>query len=494
MNLWPFQQKIINDVRDAYNKKYMAPLVVSPTGSGKTVIFATTAKGAMSKGNRVLILVHRKEILEQTLEKLFHLGVQAGQIASGKPMTRDLIQVAMVNTIARRLNKVKKPDMIIADEAHHFLKTNIFGKAINYFNDVPLLGVTATPERLSGEGLGIDNQGFFDVLIEGPQIGELVKDGYLSYPVIYRPPEETTTKYHIKRGDFDKDEQVQQMTKKSIVGDVIEHYRKYLDRLPVVCFCVSLKHCQQMTDSFNQAGYRSAMVYGNMPRSERERALKGLADGSIHIATSCDVISEGVDVPVMAGCILLRRTLSLGLYLQQVGRPLRRYPGKTHATILDHCGNYYLHGHVLTERNWSLDAKSRKERKEKPPTTTSCPKCYGVWPGEPRICPGLLPSGEECRFEFSKNENIAGQQRKTPEVIAGELIEALPDGTPQALIDELKRDAVKIQAMPPKVRQKYMLRRAYELQSRNEIAALAKVIGYKQGYSDFVWRSILGNR
>jgi superfamily II DNA or RNA helicase len=235
------------------------------------------------------------------------------------------------------------------------------------------------------------------------------------------------------------------------------------------------------------------MVYGGMPRKERESALKGLADGSIHIVTSCDVISEGVDVPVMAGCILLRRTLSLGLYLQQVGRALRKYHGKTHATILDHCGNYYLHGHVLADRQWSLNAEKR-DRKHKPPTTTSCPKCFGVWPGEPRTCPGLLSNGQPCGFIFSRNDNIADQQRKLPEVIAGELVDALPPDTDPGIIEQLQKDAIKMQNMPGKTRQKYMIRQAYALQDREKIAALAKVIGYQKGYTDFVWRKILGNR
>jgi superfamily II DNA or RNA helicase len=488
MQLYPYQKKIDTDTRNAIRQGYKAPLVVAPTGSGKTIIFAHIAKGAMSKGSRVLILVHRKEILEQTLEKLFFLGVQAGQIISGKSMTRDSIQVGMVGTVVRRLKLIKKPDLIIIDEAHHSI-ANQWKTILDYFGDVLRIGFSATPERLDGRGL-IE---IFDNMIMGPSTAELVKDGYLSYPALYRPPREVTKNYHVKRGDFDKNEKVEYMTKKHIIGDVIDHYRKYMDGLPAVCFCVSIKHCQQMEQSFNSAGYKSVTVYGGMPRQEREAALKGLADGSIHIVNSCDVISEGVDVPVMAGCILLRRTLSLQLYLQQVGRPLRKYPGKSHAIILDHCGNYYLHGHPLAERDWSLNHEKRNV-KEKPPTTTSCPKCFGVWPGEPRICPGLLPNGTPCEFRFSDNNQIAGQQRKLPETIAGELIAALPEGTDQDLINMLKNDAIKIQKMDPKTRQKYMIRKAYELQSKKEIAALAKVIGYKNNWTDFVWRKILGNR
>jgi DNA repair protein RadD len=481
LTLYPFQNKLLNDARGALAEGCNAPLVVSPTGSGKTVIFATIANGAMAKNNRVLILVHRKEILEQTLQKLYLLGVQAGQIAAGKPNTRDMIQVAMVGTLARRLKVIRKPDLIIIDEAHHSVAGQ-WHSILDYFPGVPRLGFTATPERLDGAGL----RELYDTMILGPSINELVNQGYLSYPAMYRPPDEIANNYHVKRGDFDAKEQEQTMTRKSIVGDVIAHYRKYMDRLPAVCFCVSLEHCRQMEAAFNAAGYRAKMVYGNMPSAERERAVKGLADGSLHILTSCDVISEGVDVPVMAGAILLRRTLSLGLYLQQVGRALRKYPGKEHAVILDHCGNYHLHGHPLADREWSLDAGKRNNRKIKPPTTTSCPKCFAVWPGTPRTCP-------ECGFSFADNESVAAQQRKTPEQIAGELVAALPEGADPAKVKSLAGFVQRLQTFDARTRQRAMIAKAAELQ-RGEIDALAKAVGYKPGWTHFVWTKVLKNR
>lgn len=484
MKPYPFQTKIIEEVRQALRAGYKSPIVVSPTGSGKTIVFAIIAQGAMKKDKRVLILVHRKEILEQTLKKLYLLGVQAGQIAAGKPMTKDQIQVAMVGTLVRRLDLIKKPDLIIFDEGHHFLPDNSWGKIGKHFSDTPHIGFTATPSRADGRGLCET----YDAMIEGPSISMLVKEDYLSYPVMYRPPEEITEKFHIKRGDFDTVEQEDlYYKKKHIVGDVIRHYRKYLNYLPTVCFCVSVKHTHFMADAFRNAGYVAVAVYGGMKKTDREIAINGLANGSIHVVCSCDLISEGVDVPVMAGAILLRKTLSLGLYLQQVGRALRKFPGKEKAVILDHAGNYYLHGHVLADRKWSLDAGKRNHRKEKPPTTTSCPKCYGVWPGEPRTCP-------ECGFNFSDNENIAGQQRKTPEVIEGELITALPDGVETGQIKNMAAFLARIQSFDPKQRQRAMIAKAHELQDRQKIDALGRAVGYKPGWTHFVWTKILKNR
>ena len=495
ISLRQYQQQITDRIRMALRQGFKAPLVVSPTGSGKTVIFANIAQRAIQRNNRILILTHRKEILEQTLSKLFSFGVQSGQIASGKPITNDLAQVAMVNTISRILHKIKKPTFIIADEAHHFLKSNIFGKTINYFKDVPLIGFTATPERLSGEGLGVNSDGFFDCLIKGPTINDLVKAGYLSYPIIYRPPQEIINQFHLKRGDYDKDEMEYAYTRKAIIGDVISHYRQHLNYKPTVCFCVSIKHCEIMADEFINAGYVAVALSGKMKKSDREAAIAGLANGSIHVLMSCDLISEGLDIPVMAGAILLRKTLSLTLFMQQVGRPLRKYPGKENAIILDHAGNYYLHGHILAEREWSLDRGKRNHKKEKPPAITSCPKCFGVWPGELRICPGQLPDGTLCRFNFSDIENILKKkQRKNPKTIEGELIEAMPEGTNEEKIKDLSKFLAKIQSYSPKMRQKALIAKSFELQNKKEISVLAKAIGYKQNWSSWVWKNILKNR
>lgn len=485
LELHQFQKQIIYDTKKTMSEGATAPLIVSPTGSGKTIIFSHIAQGAMKKDKRVLILTHRKEILRQTLSKLFGFGVQSGQIVSGMPMTRDKCQVAMIGTLVNRVDKIKRPDLIIIDECHHAV-ANQWKKVINFFSDVPRLGFTATPERADGTGL-ID---VFDTMIKGPSLAQLVADGFLSYPVMYKPPHEITQKFHIKRGDFDKDEQQQAMTKKTIIGDVLEHYRRYLDHQPVVCYCVSLEHCRIMTQVFKDAGYRAEMVWGNMNEKDRDRAIYGLADGSIEIVTSCDVISEGVDIPVMAGCIMLRRTTSLSLYLQQAGRALRIYPGKDRAVILDHSGNYYIHGHILADRDWSLDHGKRNHKKDKPPTTTGCPKCSGVWPGTPRICPGILPSGERCGFQFSTNPNIAGQQRKTPHQIAGELVAALPGDVSDLKVNDLAKFVNQMQSVDPKLRQKAMISKAFQLSNKGEIQALSQAVGYKPGWTDWFWKNM----
>lgn len=484
MILRPYQEELLEKTRELLRRGKKSILTVSPTGSGKTVMFATIARGAATRNSRVLILVHRREILEQTLKSLYELGITSGQIASGRPQTTDLVQTAMVMSLTRRLQYVKRPDLIIVDECHHCLGENSWGRVLQYWRDVPRLGYSATPERLDGRGLGET----FDELILGPTVQELVDDGWLSYPVVYRPPEEVLQNYHVKRGDFDTKEQQQTMTRRKIVGDVIEHYRQHLDGLPVVCFCVSVDHSHIMAEQFKAAGYRAKAVWGNMPRLDRDRAIYGLADGSVQVVTSCDVISEGIDVPTMAGAILLRRTMSLAVYLQQAGRALRPAPGKNRAVILDHVGNYHLHGHVLDERQWSLDSARRDPRKEKPPTTTTCPRCYGVWPGTPRTCP-------DCGFVFSDVQ----REFKPLKQVAGELVEAIPGLAPQQA-DSMAAFLARTQRMEKGARVKALWGKAAEMagdgapEPRRRLDALRKALGYKAGFTRYVWKEILKRR
>lgn len=476
LQLRPYQTQIVDEIRDALRRGINSPLVVSPTGSGKTAIFSHIAAGARNKKNRVLVLVHRQEILNQTLKSMYQAGVTAGQIVSGKPMTSDLIQVASVQTLVRRLSLAKRPDLIIVDEAHHAVEGNSWGKIVGYWKTVPRIGFSATPERLDGQGL----RGIFEEMIVGPSTRELVENGYLSFPVLYRPPEQITTQYHIKRGDFDTNEQAQVMSQKKIVGDVIAHYRKHLDGLPVIVSCVSVNHAHLMAEQFSNEGYRARAVWGDMAQKDREDAIQGLGDGSVQVVTFDSLIGEGVDIPVVAGVIMLRRTLSLSLYLQIVGRALRTYPGKDKAIILDHAGNYQLHGHVLTDRDWSLDSKKRKLKEDQIPVTTTCPKCYGIWPGKPRICPacGQAIQGEDIK-----------RPAKDIAIIEGELIEAG--------VDEIEAGGVagfvaRAMEADPKLRQKMLLGKAFELavkgdKGRLELEALAGFVGYKSGWTHWAW-------
>jgi superfamily II DNA or RNA helicase len=266
------------------------------------------------------------------------------------------------------------------------------------------------------------------------------------------------------------------MSARSIVGDVISHYRRHFNGLPAICFCVNVEHSKLMARQFSDAGYLALPVYGDMPDADRKAALDGLKAGRVQVVTSCDLISEGFDTPAVAGVILLRRTMSLGLFLQQTGRGLRPFPGKTRCIILDHAGNYALHGHPLADRQWSLNSSKRDPRKEKVPETTSCSACYGVFPGHPQKCPA-------CGFEFKQAPERKGKDFKT---IEGELVEALPDLPPEDAAS-MAAFLTRMQGVDAATRNRAMLGKAFELapggeEGRRRLALLAQAVGRKPGW------------
>jgi DNA repair protein RadD len=395
IQLRDYQTGIITDTREAYRSGRKSPLIVSPTGSGKTVMFAFIAHGTSIKGKSVLILVHRAELVTQTCRTLNGFGVGHGVIQAGR--TPDLthhVQVASVQTLARRLG-IFKPDLIIIDEAHHGTAGS-WRKVIDANPQARILGVTATPERLDGRGLSET----FDALIRGPEVRDLVNEGFLSRPRYYAPPMVASfDNVHKRGGDFAQNEIAAAMDKPAIIGDAVEHYARICAGQPAVAFCASIAHAEHVAAQFAAAGFRSGTIDGNMDPEARRDVVAALGDGRIHVLTSCDIISEGFDLPVVAAAILLRPTLSLGLHLQQIGRVLRPvYAGgkqpdtvearlaaiaagpKPRAIILDHVGNLARHQYAETVRAWSLEGRPKKTGKRKPEEDAldvrQCPECF----------------------------------------------------------------------------------------------------------------------
>jgi len=400
-SLRPYQVAAVESVKDALRSGKKAPLLVAPTGAGKTVMFAHITQSAQKKGKRVLILTHRQELLDQTCRKLSEFSVPHGIVLAGRSEDPHVtVQVAGVQTLVRRLNRTLPPDLIVVDEAHH-AAAGSWKQILTRFPNAKVLGVTATPERLDGKGLG----DMFDVIVRGPEVADLIAAGYLSKPRYFAPPGASMEGVRTVAGDYNKKDAESAVNQSTITGSAVEHYRKLCDRQPAVAFCVSLKHAEQVTADFNAAGYRWAMIDGTMTAEDRRSAVRGLATGRLHGLSSCDIISEGFDVPVVSAAILLRPTQSMGLYLQQVGRVLRPAEGKQFATILDHVGNVLRHGFAEDQREWSLEGAPKKSSKQKAAITNrQCPKCYGISAPVP-VCPQC---GHSFEVKGRKVEEVDG--------------------------------------------------------------------------------------
>lgn len=428
MQLRDYQQDAVNAVRAAFAAGKKAPLLVLPTGGGKTIIFCYIAAQAAARNNKVIILVHREELLRQTVEKLHSQGLTPGVIhPQFTPNIMAKVQVASVQTLIKRMHKFPfDPSLIIIDEAHH-ATAGSWRKISEYYANARKLGVTATPCRTDGAGLGIEAGGMFDELILGPDVQTLIDAGHLVQPVMYAPPRNIDLSgIRTVMGDYDKKEVVNRIDKPKITGHAVEHYTKLCPGDPAIVFCASVDHAKHVAEEFRRAGYSAFSVDGAMDSDERKRILSGLGNGQVQVVTSCDLVSEGTDIPAVACAILLRPTQSMGLYLQQVGRALRPVPGKTKAIILDHVGNSggmkdgrWVPNHGLPEqpREWSLagTVKRGKRKQENNPAirVAFCKECLTTFKeGDP--CP-------DC----GKYPAVAPQQ--APKVVAGELEQVTPE-------------------------------------------------------------------
>ena len=423
MILRDYQQRSVEAVRASFRQGKNAPLLVLPTGGGKTIIFCHIAMEAAKRGNKVIILVHRVELLRQTSEKLTMAGVHHGLIHPDyTPNIMANVQVASVQTLIKRMHKFPfDPALIIIDEAHH-ATAGSWKKIGDYYSSARKLGVTATPCRSDGAGLGM----IFDELVVGPSVQELIDLNFLVRPVVYAPPRGIDLSgIRTVMGDYDKKEIANRIDKPKITGDAVKHYTQLCPGGPAVVFCVNIDHAKHVAAEFRDAGYSSFAVDGTMDDGERKRILGGLADGSVQVVTSCDLISEGTDIPAIACIIMLRPTKSLGLYLQQAGRGLRPSEGKDHVVILDHVGNSggmkdgrWVPNHGLPEqpREWSLEGIVKRKGKQANNAKIRvdfCKQCLATFAPQPK-CP-------EC------GAIIERAAEEAPKVVEGSLQQVSPE-------------------------------------------------------------------
>ena len=459
VSLRPYQLTGVTEIRAGFMAGLRRVLYVLSTGGGKTYTFVYIAEQAAIRGNRVCILVHRQELVDQTSRSLHAIGCNHGIIANG--YRQDLsqgVQVASVQTLARRLHTLPADffQLLIVDEAHHAV-AGTWAKVLAAMPRAHILGVTATPERLDGRGLGDQ----FDILIEGPDAAWLTQEGFLVPARIFCPPGIDLSgirRFDTKRGKQEASERVRQS-----MGDPITHYRRTIaDNYngTAIAFCISVADADAVAEAFRSQGIAAAMLDGTMDRGERRRLIADLGAGVLKVLTSCDIISEGTDIPSVAGGISLRPTDSTGLHLQQMGRILRPCPGKEFAVWNDHVGNVgdaqgnVKHGTPTDPREWSLEGKQKRKRavSDAQPVKV-CPQCFATLPSAEPTCP-------ICRFIF-------------PAAARREL--AVVEGTLQELT---ARDIA---------RQRRQI--VGKARTREELEAIRLERGYSRGWTDHMLRA-----
>lgn len=417
LTLRPYQQQAVHDLRLAIRAGARAPLLVLPTGGGKTVIMADILRSIASRGRTAMVLVHRRELIAQTSAKLTLADVPHGIIAAGTRSADAAIQVASVQTLARRLHHVAaQPDLIVVDEAHHAI-AGTWRRTLSHWPDALRLGVTATPVRREGRGL----REVFDQLVLGPSTAQLIASGFLCPARMYAPPAVADlSRLRRRAGDFAADQAADAMDRPTVTGDAIAHYRRLASGQRAIAFCCNVNHAEHVCTAFNQAAIPAATLLGSTDPVRRDAAVARFASGELQVLVTVDVVSEGFDIPAAGCAILLRPTQSLGLYLQQVGRVLRPAPGKTAAIVLDHVGNVHRHGFPDDPRDWSLDDRLRRTGSAGPaaPTVRTCEQCFAAFAPAP-ACPvcgtacNVTPARQlrQVDGELRELQRAAAQQR-----------------------------------------------------------------------------------
>lgn len=407
-NLRNYQERGINDLRREF-LSHSAVLFVLPTGAGKTFCFTYMAGSAYQKGRRVLVLAHRRELIFQASETFSQFGIPHGLIMAGMDMDRRPVQIGMVQTVVKRLDKIEPPDFVIVDEAHH-ATASLYTKILESFPGAKILGVTATPQRTDGRGLGE----IFTSIVIGPRSSGLMELGFLSKYRLFCPPQHFSLNgVKTVAGDYNKAQLARELDRSVVTGDAVDHYTKHGLGLSVA-FCVSVEHAQNVAAQFNASGIPAASLDGSMSNDARSGILKRFEAGDIRVLSSCSLIEEGFDLPKVEGAILLRPTQSLIVFLQQVGRALRPAPGKSHAIILDHAGNSLRHGLPDDDRSWSLEGRKKgsKKRELDQISVRRCAECFNVYRSSEPKCPQCGSDSKNARHIETRN---------------GELVEVTPE-------------------------------------------------------------------
>jgi superfamily II DNA or RNA helicase len=405
------------DARQQINRLLNAgrnPVYCAPTGTGKTKTAVAITSDRINIGQRIFVLTPQEEIHAQWRTAFAENNIDAGYINSdgvqGRNKKAYVCMPMSLNNILSLLPEKFKPDVIITDECHHSL-ANTWLNIYDYYKDAQRLGLTATPQRLDGKGL--DN--VYTDIVQTIDMQQAINAGYLAQPLVI-VPEQYKMKIRINNGDYDVSEQAELLGKVRIIGDVIQQYSNIFSGLPVMVACSTSEHANIMTKAFRDAGWKFEHIHSGLNYHERKQMIREIRTRKLNGLCSIGIGVEGLDLPGLYGLFWLRRTLSVTIYLQFIGRVLRPFPGKKYGIIIDPVGNTFIHGRPEMHREWKLTG-----RDEEPNTESSAPKM--------KICPICSVMNAEtnitchiCGYDFTSGIIPEGKKRKLPVMVDGRLV------------------------------------------------------------------------
>ncbi len=388
LKLRKYQSKVTRQIVAQWKAGHRSVLLVMPPNAGKTVVYEHIVVAALKRGERVCVVAPNIVLVQQTIDKMAHLN--PGVIWAGRPANLDArLQVASAMTLANR-EGLYQFDLIIIDEAHH-AAADTWMKILGQHPEAKVLGVTATAKRLDGKGL--DTCGF-TAIVHGPWIDLLTPEFMAPYrlwapnvPALLDAPEgrdykpKDLEKHGIKMG--------------VLIGDAVKHYKTHCSGKRALAFCMSIKDSIDTVKKFKRAGFKAAHMDGDTPNDERAAMLADLNAHRLDVISSCNVLSEGLDIPGVDVVIQLRSTRSYQVYIQQIGRGLRQdfdNPDKM-LEVIDCAGNYFRLWNPSLDRKYGLDGKSlvTPEQEAREASRVRCDKCSLVYYADGKgYCPGCF--------------------------------------------------------------------------------------------------------
>lgn len=412
---------------------------------------AEIARRTTKNNNRVMFLIHRKEVLQQAVKTF-----------NNQDVNPDLLTAGMVQTLTRRVDKLPIPDVILVDEAHHALAKS-YQRILNKFPQAIVLLFTATPHRTGRVQL----DQIADDIIVGQSIHELTDKGFLAPFRYFQPPGDFDSKL-LKRGstgDFTNDSMQQAMNTK-IFGHIVKQYKRIAPGMQAVVYTYSIDSAIKIAAEFNSEGISAVEVDGTTSKEKRALAVRKFRDQEIKILVNVNLFTEGVDLPNVDCVIMARPTASLALYLQFSMRCLNPRPGKT-AIIIDHANNFKSFGYPDDDRDWKQAIKSGKQKSKTLLTDpglsiVTCDYCFAVVKAS-EVKDGKCP--------------ICGKPIKVHEakpISDVDLVEATK--ARKQLVKKILHD---------NVYQNVINKNVGELHTMAELQAYAKIHGYKPGWAFF---------
>lgn len=422
-NLRPYQQNTVNQISNSFfDRGNESAILCIPTGGGKTVVFSHIARSCIDKGFKVMIACDRKELIQQSYDKLVDYGLFPSIIAPGQSQIVNTCYVSSVDTLIRR-KRYPDVDLLIIDEAH---KTKFDKLAHHYKGNgkTHTIGATATPFRWgSQESL----HKVYQDIVNPVNVSDLIGEGYLSPCVTYGPDVDLSK---IKSGqDYDKGELFSFYNKQQRYTGVIHHYKEFChNEGPTIVFNVNREHSRNMAEEFKSYGYKAIHVDGSFSDFERRRIMNGFKNGEYDIVCNCSILTTGYDNPRVRNVIMNRATKSLPLFLQIPGRGSRILPeeGKTHFNFIDMGSNIQQHGFWEDDRTWDL-VKKPKSKQAAPAPIKECDQCEAIVHASKPVC-------NHCGYVFPKKTIIL------PEAEFKQIVKKDVPGHLKKPFDKMSRD------------------------------------------------------